>query len=81
MHSTLVAGHLIEQIYLYGKQELRKGLAQPGVRRPGSKGCGDGTRAVGGRHVWLISVATISWDTGMQGDGPQEQAQYNHYRL
>ena len=59
--------------------EIGRGLGQSGVRKLGSKWHVDGVRAVGGRHVQLVSVAAAS--RGTQGDGPREQAQYNHYRL
>ena len=47
---------------------------QPGVRRLGSKWCGDGIGAVGATLVWLISVATTSHGAQVAGAGPQPKS-------
>ena len=72
VHSALAAGHLIEQICSLNEYEFRMGLAQPGVRRLDSKQCREGAGVVGGHHVWLVSVTTVSQGTQVhRGMGPR----------
>ena len=72
----------MNRILSYVRLEIGRELGRSGVRRPGSKQHMDGVGAVGGSPgVACLSCSCQPGHTDTQGDGPREQAQYDHYRI